>query len=56
MPGIGQILYMIAFNAVAALLAAYISEKWSEKLKGYRDLPFICWMTFFVISIFLLFI
>ena len=56
MPGIGQILYMIAFNAVAALLAAYISEKWSEKLKGYRDLPFICWMTVFVISIFLLFI
>lgn len=56
MPGIGQILYMIAFNAVAALIAAYISEKWSEKLKGYRDLPFICWMTFFVISIFLLFI
>lgn len=56
MPGIGQILYMIAFNAVAALIAAYISENCGEKLKGYRDLPFICWMTFFVISIFLMFI
>lgn len=56
MPGIGQIMYMIAFNAVVALVAAYISENYSEKLNGYKDLPFICWLTVLVVSTIILFI